>query len=90
MSDVAWTIKPWTIETDADGVLHTVCPHCRARDTICERDVGTRWNTLHLIDTISANAALGSSDFDGDGWICSNCLSDDLAAPDNFTVKDWY
>lgn len=85
-------VRQWRIVRDDDGTPHTECPRCEARDSIREHDTAVRWNTLRLAgDGQTATASLGDAgDWDGDGWICAECLTTELDAPDGFEVTDWY
>ena len=70
---------------------HTQCPHCKALDTIHERDVAIRWNSLQLSSNgATAVASTGQSDFESDGWICAACFSTEMDAPEGFEILDWY
>ncbi len=88
-----WIIyqPPRKSPTDFAPGAQTQCPHCKALDTIAEVDRATRWNTLTLSSNgATATAMLGSGDWEGDGWICTACLADDLVPPDGFEILDWY
>lgn len=81
--------KQWRIVTDKDG-RHVECPHCKSLDTIVEVDQAIRFNTLNL-DGDEVTARMGSTgDWDFDHWFCTACMTDQLAAPDDFEIKEWY
>lgn len=82
----------WIIELNEDDEYQTRCPHCQAVNTIAEHDTAVRWNTLRLHDDgCSATASLdGSGDWESDGWICAECLSTALDAPEGFEILNWY
>lgn len=82
---------PFIIATDDDGGPVTKCPHCGALDSINEVDVATRWNTLSLRkdDPLAATAYLGDGDWEFERWLCQECLSSAIEAPEGFEITDW-
>jgi hypothetical protein len=80
----------FTIVFDADGTPHTCCPSCGVQDEIKEVDRAIRWNTLILAaDGKSAEASTGDGDYEGEGYICTSCITE-LEQPTDFEITDWY
>lgn len=80
----------FTIVFDQDGTPHTLCPACGVQDEVKEVDKAVRWNTLILSeDGKSATASTGDGDYEGEGYICTNCITE-LEQPTDFEITDWY
>lgn len=77
---MADTVLNVVISVDTDGNALLLCPHCGAKNTIVEQDVGIRWNRLESIEVVDGQPGAiltwstgDRGDFEGDFFFCEAC-----------------
>lgn len=85
------------VDPETEGLIY-VCPWCDSIDSMCEVDQGVRWNSLNEPEVeqhgdnvyYKASASIdGDNGFESSGYVCRDCCSEKINAPDNFEITDW-